>query len=295
MRALSALRPVQIIDVSFQLMRHNFAKSYMIALLVTSPLQAVIWILQVALGDIEDGGVVARTVLLIFILQFFAFGASMCIVSNFLSGVVGKAYSQQMFGHTKITRSLSTRITIGLWQFFLQLCLVFSTITVRYVLTRALDEASANLLAYLFFFCLSVPWVIITLRTGFLIPVSTHEGGTFSSIRNRAQQINKTAFFQLFGIHLMCIVIITSLVTPSLSTIQLIIANNVIESDLGFLAYMNVIFALVIALVSVVYSYVLTVTYFNARIKNEGFDIALNIVELENERNERGKLLRSIS
>lgn len=67
------------------------------------------------------------------------------------------------------------------------------------------------------------------------------------------------------------------------------------KSSLGSLALFNIILAVVIASISVVYSYILTVTYFNARIEHEGFDVTVAIEELEREGNSRGKLLDPVA
>ena len=84
------------------------------------------------------------------------------------------------------------------------------------------------------------------------------------------------------------------LVSPSLTLTQLVIANNFSNTAAGDSAYFNLNIAVVISIISVIYSYLLSVAYFNARIENEGFDITFSINELSQEGRSRGELLDTV-
>ena len=51
------------------------------------------------------------------------------------------------------------------------------------------------------------------------------------------------------------------------------------------------IFAFIVSFACVIFSFILVTTYFNGRVANEGFDLAVTIDEIEQEGRSRGKLL----
>ena len=71
MRTLDVLRPVQMVDVGFQLLRYNFVRSFAVGLAVTIPLQSIVWIVELAVGNSDESYVAAGTV-------YIAFDAVFC-------------------------------------------------------------------------------------------------------------------------------------------------------------------------------------------------------------------------
>jgi hypothetical protein len=295
MRTLDVLRPVQMVDVGFQLLRYNFVRSFAVGLAVTIPLQSIVWIVELAVGNSDESYVAAGTIYIAFVMQFFAIGTALCVVSSILGATVGKTYARKMFGTFEVQSSISTRATIALWQVFIQVVFLLLAIGSRWFLGQTMPQDYVDLFSYMGLLFLFPFWVIVTIRVGFAIPASIHEQISFSVLRKRTRALNRKGFMTLFGVYWLCVTLIFALITPSLMIGSSIIANNVGNTEVGSLAMFNMFLSFIVALISVVYSYVLTVVYFNTRIQYEGFDIALSIAELEEERSRRGKLLNAVT
>lgn len=296
MISLFPLRPVQIVDISFQLMQKKFIKSLLIAISIALPLQAIVWIFEISATDRVPGeDLTGRTIFIVLVVQFIAVGISLTGVSNLLSSMVGKVYSQTIFNNLyKIHKSPAKMITT-LFQVGLQIVFGALMLGFRFTLGQFFTDITSNILAYLTLIVATVPWALITLRLGFSVPVSTHEGGTFSEIRARTKQINKVHFYKLFGVYCIAVLMIILLVSPSLTVIQIFIAKNLTKSSIGNWALFNLVISIVVASIATVYSYMLTATYFNARIEHEGFDIAVAIQQQELAGSTSGKLLNTLS
>ena len=292
---LFPLRPVQIVDLSFQLLRRKFMSSFLIGLLVAIPLQAIVWIFEIYLAESPGQDLTQRTMLIIAIFQFSSIGISLALVSNLLTRSTGRVYSQAVFNNIYKIQNSPARIAIAAYHVGVQLGFLFAMIGIRFLFGRFLVDDTANLLTLTILVLAGVPWIFVTLRFGFSVPISTHEGGSFTSILKRTKEINRIHFFKLFGVYCICVFMILILVLPSLTIVQMIIANGFIKSDVGQWAFFNLIASVIIASISVVYSYILTATYFNARIEYEGFDIAVSIEQLESEGSEHGKLLDPVA
>lgn len=295
MRTLHVLRPVQMVDIGFQLLRYNFVRACAVGLAITIPLQALVWIVELAVGQSDDSGVTAGTIYISFVLQFFSIGAALCLVSSALGTTAGKTYATKMFGTFSVRSSRGTRATMALWQLVIQIFFLALTIGLRWMLGQMMPQDSVDVLAYMALFLIFPVWVFATIRTGFAIPASVHEELTFPKLRSRTRAFNQKGFWSLFGIYWLCVTLIFALVGPSFIMGTSFISNNIANTEVGFLAMFNMFLSFIVALISVVYSYVLTVVYFNTRIKYEGFDIALSIAELEEERSRRGKLLNAVT
>lgn len=187
------------------------------------------------------------------------------------------------------------RFSIGLYHAVVQIIFLVALLGFRFALGHITSDTNANVVTVLCFLIVAFPWILFTLRVGFMIPISTNENKNFQQIRKRCSAVNRIHFWKLFGAYCICLMMIFVLVFPSLGMIQYVLAKNVVKSSLGSLALFNIILAVVIASISVVYSYILTVTYFNARIEHEGFDVTVAIEELEREGNSRGKLLDPVA
>lgn len=296
MISIFPLRPIQIVDVSFQLLRKKFLSSFLIALMISLPLQVIVWIFEISVSSQNAGeNLTGRTVFIILVVQFAAVGISLTATSNVLSRTVGKVYCDSIFKNIYQINKSSIRYSIGAFQVGLQIAFVLTMLGIRFLLGQALTDYTANVLAYLILVIVSIPWVMLTLRLGFAVPVSTHEGGSFSAVRKRTKQVNSVHFFKLFGVYCISLFLILLLVSPSLTMIQILIAKDLIKSDLSNWAFFNIIISLIISSISTVYSYMLCVTYFNARIEYEGFDIAVATQQLEIEGSSHGKLFNSLS
>ncbi len=293
MIALFPLRPVQIVDVSFQLLRKKFVASFAVALCVTLPLQALLWLIEAS--QPQDTGPNGRITLIITIVQFFTIGAALTIVSNLNSKSTGRAYCKTIFNDLYTLHSSPSRALVGLYQVGIQLVFVGGLIMSRYFFGQLFLEKTADNLGWLLVGVMLFPWIFVTLRVGFAVPISVHEGGSFSNIRKRTRQINSVHFWKLFGVYCITLLMIVLLVFPSLAILEIFIANNFIKSDIGEIAFTNLVLAIVIASIATVYGYILTVTYFNARIENEGFDISVAIQQDIAEVEGRGKLLNSLT
>jgi|GEM_PF-5428529 len=279
---LTPLRPIQIVDVSFQLMRRKFVSSLLIAILVSIPIQIIVWIFEVSItgeGSSDDLG--SRTFLVAFILQMFAVGFSLSVTSNLLSSRVGKVYATSIFENTFSLNRSASKLAIGFYHAGVQFLFAGSLILFRFILGQFLVDSQANAFTWFALVVILTPWIFVTLRLGFAVPICTYEGGTFSEIIKRTGQLNKVHFWKLFGVYWICLFMIAILTIPSLTAVSIIISNNLIKSDIGEITLNNLIILLVISSISLVYSYILSVTYFNARIEHEGFDIAVSINELE--------------
>ena len=296
MISLFPLRPIQIVDVSFQLLRKKFIASFFTALAITIPFQIIVWIFEISITDQAPGeDLTGRTIFVVLILQFFSVGLSLALVSNVLSRVTGKAYCQNIFNNLYQVHRSPARLAVGVYHVGIQFAFVVSMLGFRFLVGRVLIDYQANVLAFVLFFIVFIPWAFATLRVGFAVPISVHEGGSLKAVRTRTKQINKVHFFKLLGVYCISIFMIWVLVVPSLSVLQIFIAKGLIKSAIGNWAFFNLIVATIIASISVVYSYILTVTYFNARIEHEGFDIAVSIQQLENEGGDNGKLLNPVA
>ena len=293
MISLFPLRPIQIVDVSFQLLRKRFIKSFIIALCISLPLQTLLWILESS--QPSDTNIQGRIVLIIAIVQFFAVGFSLTLSSYVLGKTSGRVYCETIFNNLYQVQKSSARAILAAYHVGLHLIFAFGLIGLRYLLGKIVIDTSADVITALTFVTVGLPWIFGTLYLGFAAPISTHEGGTFTSIRKRARQINKVHYYKLVGVYCICLFMILVLVIPSLTAVQLILAKNFVTSDVGTIALINLIIAVVIASISAVYSFILTVTYFNARIEYEGFDIAVSIDQTEMEGGMRGKLFDSVA
>ncbi len=293
MISLFPLRPIQIVDVSFQLLRRKFIKSFVIALCVSLPLQTLLWILESS--QPSEVSIQGRIVLVIAIVQFFAVGFSLTLSSYLLSKTSGRVYCETIFNNLYRVQKSSARFILALYHVGLHLFFAFGLIGLRYLLGKIVIDTSADIITALTFAIVALPWIFGTLYLGFTAAISTHEGGNFTSIRKRARQVNKVHYYKLVGVYFICLFMILVLVAPSLTAIQLILAKNFVTSNVGTLALVNIIIAVVIASISAVYSFIVTVTYFNARIEYEGFDIAVSIDQAEMEGGTHGKLFDSVA
>lgn len=293
---LLPLRPIQIVDVSFQLMRKKFISSLSIALLVSLPIQIVVWIFQVSLTQDGSGSdLQGRTVLVATILQFLAIGFSLSVVSNLLSSRVSKVYASSIFHDSFSLNRSTSKIAIGFYHLAIQIIFAGSLLLLRFILGQSLTDSQANTITWLTLFIVLFPWIFVTLRLGFSVPIATYEGGTFNEILKRTRRLNKVHFWKLFVVYCICLFMIAVLTIPSLSAVGIIVSNNLIKSDIGQNTLTNLIILLVVSTISLVYSYMLTVTYFNARIEHEGFDISVSINEQALKGGSRGKLLNDVA
>ncbi|MFN8015863.1 MAG: hypothetical protein U0R17_04560 [Acidimicrobiia bacterium] len=292
---LFPLRPVEIVDVSFQLIRKKFGSSFFIALAVTLPLQFLAWVFEISVLDQgPNDNLTGRTILLIFIIHFCSIGVSLCTVSNILSKRTTKIYCDDIFNNLYQPQKSKSRIPVAIYHIGLQIIFLTVLLLTRFIAGRFLIDSQANAIGFLALFALAIPWIILTLRLGFAVPISVFEGGNFRAVLKRSRQINRIHFFKLVGVYTLSILLILILIMPTLSAIQMIISKNLIKSDVADWAFFNFIVSIIISGMSVVYSFILTVTYFDARIDREGFDIAVAIQQLEEEEN-NGELLRSLS
>ena len=95
---LFPLRPVEIIDVSFQLIRKKFGSSFFIALLVTIPFQFLAWVFEISvINQGPTDNLTGRTILLVFIIHFCSIGISLCTISNILSKRCVAIYCDDIF------------------------------------------------------------------------------------------------------------------------------------------------------------------------------------------------------
>ena len=293
---LSPLRPIQIVDISFQLMRKRFVSSLFISLLVSLPIQVVVWIFEVSISEsTNDSDLNARLTLVIAILQFLSIGISLSVVSNILSGRIGKIYASSIFNNAFSLNRSASKFAIGLFHVGIQILFAGSLLGLRFLLGRFLVDSQANTITWLALIILLTPWIFLTLRLGLSVPVATYEGGTFGSILRRNRQLNKVHYWKLFGVYCVCIFMIAVLTIPSMSVIGIFISNNLIKSDIGNVTLTNLIILIVVSSIALVYSFILTVTYFNARIEHEGFDISVSVIELEQKGASHGKLLNNVS
>ncbi len=283
MISLQSLRPIQIVDVSFQLMRRNFVLSLFIAIAISLPIQVIAWIFNVSISENDYGSnLQGRTILVVSIIQLLAIAFSLSAVSNVLSSRVGRVYATNIFNNTFVLNSSTSKFSIGAFHVVIHLLFAGSLFVLRLVLGQFLIDSQANLITWLALFILLVPWILVTLRLGFAVPIATYEGGSFSEILKRTSQLNKVHYWKLFGVYWICIFMIAVLTFPALTAVSIIISNNLIKSDIGQTTLTHIIILLVVSTISLVYSFILSVTYFNARIEHEGFDISVSISELEN-------------
>lgn len=284
MISLRVLRPIQIVDVSYQLMRNKFISSFIIAFLAILPAQFAVFIFQISITDSAPGEDLGWRIFLIMILaQFTSVGIALSIVPNLLSGRCGKIYNQKMFDNVYSVQRSATKALIAIFQVSVQLSFFVLLLGIRYLLGLGLSDFGANTLTFGIFFLLTVPWIMFSIRLGFAIPVSTHEGGSFSEVFKRAKSINRVHFGKLFGVHCLSIFLLLLMLTPTLSIAQLLISNNIIKSAITDWVFFNLVITTLIAIIAVAYSFILTVSYFNARIEYEGFDIAVSIDQLQRE------------
>ena len=296
MISLQPLRPIQIVDVSFQLMRKKFVTSLIIALLVSLPIQVLVWIFQISITEPGSGSDLrSRTVLVASILQFLSIGVSLSVVSNLLSSRVGKVYASSIFNNSFSLDRSASKLAIGFYHVAIQLIFAGSLLLLRYILGLSLVDSQANAITWFVLFLLLFPWAFVTLRLGFSVPIATYEGGTFNEILRRTKHINKVHFWKLFGVYCVCLFMIAILTIPSLTAVGIIVSNNLVKSDVGQDTLTNLIILTVVSTIALVYSYILTVTYFNARIEHEGFDIAVSINELEQKGASSGKLFDDVA
>lgn len=290
MKPLYPLRPIQIIDTAFILSKKTLVKFFIISLLFILPLQVFAWILEVA-ADGQSSELSGRTLLIAAIFQCFIIGVSLVFTSNIFGSKVSKEFCREYLGKTYPTTFNSVRLKI----FIIQLCYQISSLALciftRFLLGRVTDNNAANGLSVLFLLLYVVIWSGLTLRQSFAIPISINENASGKDLKIRKKALNKTSWGTLFGTFCYCWLLVLVIAIPMVSFLQFVISKDFINSTVGELALLNIIFSFLVAFICIVYSFILVTTYFNGRVAHEGFDIALTIDEIEQEGRTRGKLL----
>lgn len=290
MRELFPLRPIQIIDTSFILCKKTFVRFFLISLLVVMPLQIIAWIIEVSASD-STNNFSGRTRLLAVMYQCFIVGISIVITSNLFGKRASKEYCNEYLGRNYSTNFSKSRIVILVIQVLYQVLILAFCILTRYFLGRMLDDDGANVLSLALLILFVVIWSGLTLRKSFAIPISINENASGKNLKKRLKAINRYSWGTLFGTFCFCWLLVLVLVTPVLTVLQIVISKDYVKTSIGELALLNVIFALVVSFICMIYSYILVVVYFNSRVSYEGFDISVSLDDLELEGRTRGELL----
>jgi hypothetical protein len=290
MKPLYPLRPIQIIDTSFVLSKKTFVRFFFIGLIFMIPLQVIAWILEVA-ADNQSSDLEARTLLISAIFQCFIIGISLVFTSNVFGTRVSKEFCREYLGKVYPTTFNSTRIRIFIIQLLYQLCSLILCILTRFILGRITDNDRANSITVIFLILYVAIWSGLTLRQSFAIPISINENASGKNLRDRLKTLNRASWLTLFGTFCYCWLLIIVIAIPMVTILQFVVSKDFIQSSVGELALLNLIFTFLVSFICVIYSFILITTYFNSRVLHEGFDLAITIDEIDQTRRNRGKLL----
>lgn len=292
---LKPLRATQTIDVSFQLLRYKFTKTFLLSVLVVIPTQFLVWIFRAFENVNTSSELNGRLTLVIWLLQFFSIGFSLALSSNLLSKIAGSVYCKYILQNNSSVKYSPSQLAIALLHVGIQVGFLALMLCIRFLFGRAFIDNQANLFTTAVFLVIAPIWICVTLYLSLSTPITTHEGGSFSDIQKRAFQVSKKCFFRLFGITCLFFVLITILISPTISILEMIFPNQLLDTYIASITYETTISTALIAGACVAYGYILQIVYFNTRIEYEGFDIELGIRELENEGNTSGELLKPVA
>ena len=290
LRRIFPLRPIQILDTAFILSKKSFIKLFLLSFAFILPFQIIAWSIEVTAANASND-ISGRTSLLAAIFQCFIVGAALVFTSNVFASKVSKIYCKEYIGKEYPAVFKIDRLKIFLIQFSYQIIILVACILTRFFLGKLFANSTANKLSAFLLILFVGIWSWLTLRKSFAIQISVNEQIVGKDLKARTKILNKYSSGTLLGTFSYCWLLVIILAIPMLGSLNYLISKDFIHGQIGQLAMLNIIFSFIVSFICVIYSFILVINYFNARVEHEGFDIALSINEIEQEGSTRGKLL----